>query len=133
MHEPPESFGEALRRLPADLSDLIKAELRLVRFELRKELQSVARVAVGLGVAAMLGTIALLALSTAVVAALALTMPVWLAALIVGVAYAIVAGILATTSAAALRNDVAAPLQETQQHVKEDVAWIRSSAKSPKK
>ncbi len=133
MPEPPESFGDALHRLPADLGDLVKAELKLFRYELRKEMQSVLRVGVGFAIAAALGGIALLALTTTIIAALSVTMPVWVASLIVTVVYGIIAGIVSMTTLAALRHDIPAPLTETQETVKEDVAWIRNNAKSTTK
>jgi hypothetical protein len=47
--------------------------------------------------------------------------------------YLIVAGVVAVTTAATLRNDILPPFKETQQSVKEDVAWIRNDEKSQTK
>ena len=89
------STGELVSRLSAQVSELVRAELALARSELKTK---GARFGVGAGLAGGAGLLAvggLLALLVAAIAALALVLPVWAAALLVGVVLLIIAGVLA--------------------------------------
>ena len=68
---------------------------------------------------------ALGALTACFIAALALLVPVWAAALIVTVVYGIVAGVLAMIGRRQLQSTPLAP-EKTQQTIKEDIEWVKT-------
>ena len=82
------------------------------------------------GAAAVFGLGASGALTAAVIAAIALALPVWAAALIVAVVY----GIVALTAAQTGRHKIAraAPVvpQQTAHTVKDDIEWVKTRAQS---
>lgn len=121
------STGELLARLPAQLTALVKGELELARAELATKGK---RAGVGAGLAGAGGVAALYgggALVAAAVAALALVLPVWLAAVLVAVALFAVAGLLALVGRASLRRAVP-PVPETAlEGVGQDVATVKQA------
>jgi uncharacterized membrane protein YqjE len=89
------STGELVRRLADDVSRLVRDELRLARLEMT---QKGKRVGVGAGLLGGAGVVALLggaALVAAAIVALALVLPWWASALIIGGVLLVVAGLLA--------------------------------------
>src|SRR5919197_5639554 len=87
--------GELVRRLSTQVAELVRGELEIARSELTEKGK---KAGVGVGLAGTGGIVALYgvaALLTAVIAGLSYVMPVWLAALIVGVALLVIAGLLA--------------------------------------
>jgi len=120
-----ESIGDLVKRLSQESSTLIRQEMALARAEL-KEQGKQAGIGAGLlggsGVAALL---ALGSLTACVVLALSEAMDAWLAALIVTVIWAAVAGVLAIVG----RNRVqeaTPPAPQTVETVKEDVEWAKT-------
>ena len=62
-----------------------------------------------------------------------LAMPLWLAALIVAVVYAAVAGVLALRAKGQIKKAVPPVPEQTQESVKEDVQWAKTRARSATK
>lgn len=86
--------GELLAQLTAQLTRLVRAELRLAQLELRGK---GARAGLGLGLGGVAGVLAVLGLgacTAAAVVALALAVPWWASALIVGAVLLAAAGLL---------------------------------------
>ena len=109
------STGELVSRLSTQITDLVKAELALARSELQTK---GSRIGKGAGLAAGAGVLAvggLLALLTAAIAALALVLPVWAAAVIVGVALLVVAGVVGLVGRQQVRKAMP-PLPEQAVH-----------------
>ena len=124
------SVPELMRELAQETGTLVRQELALARAEVT---QSVRRTGLGigeLGGAAVTALLALGCLTACAVAALALAMPVWLAALIVGVLYGGVAAILGLRG----RTEIAAAMppkpEQTIETVKEDVEWVKTRMSS---
>jgi hypothetical protein len=89
------SVGELVSSLSADLSRLVRDEMRLAQAEVATKAK---KAGVGVGAFGAAGVLALYAvgvLLAAAVLALSLAMPGWLAALIVGVVVLLVAGVAA--------------------------------------
>ncbi|MFY9808495.1 MAG: phage holin family protein [Pseudonocardiaceae bacterium] len=89
------SAGELVTRLSEQISRLIRDELQLALTELK---QKAKRAGIGGGLVAAAGTVALLglgALMVSAIAALARSLPLWAAALIVGGAALLLSGVLA--------------------------------------
>jgi Flp pilus assembly protein TadB len=92
------SIGELMSQLSAQTSRLVRDEMRLAQKELQR---SVKHAGIGAGLISVAGLLALFGLLTliaAAVAALALVLPVWAAALIVGAVLFASAGIAARRS-----------------------------------
>src|SRR3954463_12728418 len=93
LHDRP--IGDLLRQLSEQTTTLVKQELDLAKAEVAEKGKKAglgAGMFGGAGVSALLG---LGALTAAIIAALDTAMPTWLAALIVGVVWLAVAGVLA--------------------------------------
>ena len=116
--------GDVLQDILSNLQEIIRAELLLAKAELKEKGERASKPLVILGAGVILGILALGFLLLAAVYGLALVIPQWLAALIVGVALAIFAGILTFTSRKALRRIDPVP-ERTVQTVKENVQWTK--------
>ena len=119
------STGELVSRLSSQISDLVRAELALARDELRAKgtrLGTGAGLAGGAGVLAVGGMLALLA---SVIAALALLVPVWAAALIVGVVLLAVAGVLAMLGRRQIKKATPPVPEQALQGVQRDASAIK--------
>ena len=122
---PPEaSVGELLTQLSAQTSRLVRDEMHLAQREIR---ESVRHAAKGAGLVSAAGVLAFLGAATliaAAVGALALILPVWAAALIVGAVLLAAAGITAVVSRReAERVTPAAP--RTMSNVRQDIEEVR--------
>src|SRR3954470_10623554 len=87
--------GELLRDLSDHTPTLVKQEMELAKAELQEKGKQAGLGAGMFGGAGLFGLGAFAALTACLIAALDQAMEVWLAALIVAVAYAVVAGVLA--------------------------------------
>lgn len=126
-------MGELFKQLSNDLSTLVRQELALAQAEMTQKGKQ-AGIGIGMfGAAGIVALVALLTFTTCLVAALATGMDIWVAALIVTVVYAAVAGGLALVA----KNRVAQatpPLPEqTVESVKEDVQWAKTQLPSGSK
>lgn len=123
------STGELLTRLSTQVSELVRGELELARSELTEKGK---RAGVGAGLAGAAGVVALFgaaALTTAAIAAMALVIPVWLAALIVGVVLLAGAGALALAGRNNLRKATPPTPQQTLESVQDDVATVKQAVR----
>jgi len=82
------------------------------------------------GGAAVLGALALGALTACAILALATAVAAWLAALIVGVVYAVIAGVLALSGKKQVARAIPPVPEEAVETTKEDVEWVKQRAKS---
>lgn len=122
--------GELLKRLSQDLSLLIRQELDLARVELIEKSKVVGAGAGMFSGAAVAGMLALGAFTAFLILALSLAMAPWLAALIVTIVYAAVAGVLALTGKKKFEEATPLVLEQTVDTVKEDVKWAKTQIKS---
>ena len=121
--------GELVTRLSAQLSELVRGELALAKAELA---QKGKRAGIGAGLAGAAGVLALYgvgALITTVIAALALVLPVWAAALIVAVVIFIVAGVLGLLGKNQIQRATPPVPENTVESVKRDVATVTERIK----
>jgi uncharacterized membrane protein YqjE len=120
------SIGELMGQLSAQTSRLVRDEMRLAQKELQ---QSVKHAGVGAGLisaAGLLAVIGLMTLTAAAVAALALVLPVWAAAIIVAVVLFIGAGIAALFSRKQA-EEIAPPVAESAESVKADIKELKEA------
>jgi uncharacterized membrane protein YqjE len=119
------SVGELVSQLSTQTSRLVRDELRLASKELQ---QSAKHAGIGAGLFSAAGLLALLGLMTliaAAVAALALVLPVWAAAVIVAVVLFLAAGVAALFG----RKQAAevAPPQESVESIKADIKEVKDA------
>ena len=120
------SIGELITQLSAQTSRLVRDEMRLAQEEL---VQSAKHAGAGAG---LFGTAGLLAffgvgsLITAAVAALALVLPTWASALIVGAALLAAAGVAALASKRQVEEATPAAPQ-TVESVKKDIQEVQDA------
>ena len=126
-------MGDLFKQLSDELSTLVRQELRLAQAEMT---QKGKRAGIGAGIfggAGVVGVMALGTLSACLVAALAEAMDVWLAALMVTVIYAAIAGMLALQGRERIQQASPVVPEETVETVKEDVQWAKTQLPSGKK
>ncbi len=124
------SLGDLSKQLSQDISALVRGEVMLAKAEVSERASTMARGVGMVAVGVLLALIVVSCLVTAAIAALALVVDVWLAALIVAVVAAAIAAIVTTTGVKALRS-AGPPLPlDAVESAKEDVAWVATHAKS---
>jgi uncharacterized membrane protein YqjE len=128
-----EPVGELLRRLSEETTTLVRQELELAKAEVSEKGKEVGVGAGMLGGAGISGLLALGALTATVILALDTAMDSWLAALIVTVVWAAVAGALALTGRGRIKDAAPAAPEQTIDTVKEDVRWAKTRARSARK
>jgi uncharacterized membrane protein YqjE len=125
--------GELLKELSEQTTTLVRQELELAKAEMAEKGKQAGIGAGMFGGAGLFGLLALAALTTCVIAALATGMEVWLAALIVAVVYAAVAGVLALLGKQKTREAVPPAPEQAIESTKEDVQWAKSQVKSARR
>ena len=128
-----QSMGELFKQLSEDLSVLVRQELRLAQVEMTEKGKRAGMGAGIFGGAGLIGVMALATLTACFVAALSKAMDVWLAALIVTVIYAAVAGLLALQGRERIQQATPPVPEQTVETVKEDVQWAKTQLPSGKR
>jgi uncharacterized membrane protein YqjE len=111
-----------------NVQQIVRAEIRLAKVELRDEAAKAKRGAFLLAGGALLGVLALGVLLLAAVYALSTIVAPALAALIVGVVAAVVAGAAAAAGAKQFRR-VNLPPPKTSASVQETIQWAKTQAR----
>lgn len=125
-----ESLPELLRELSMETTTLVRQEIDLAKIELSEKAKSVGAGAGLFGGAAVFALGAFFAVTACIIAALALVLPLWAAALVVGVIYVIVALVAAAAGKRRLMQATPVLPQQTAQSIKEDVEWVKTRAQS---
>jgi hypothetical protein len=123
------STAELVRRLSTQLSELVRSELDLARTELVAKGR---RAGIGAGLAGTGGIVALYgaaALIAAAIAGLATVVPLWLAALAIGVLLLLVAGLFAAVGRDRLRHATPPVPERAVRGVQQDVETLREAVK----
>jgi uncharacterized membrane protein YqjE len=124
------SVGELTKELLRNVSELVRRELDLAKAELAEKGR---HLAVGIGLAvvgAVLLLVVLGALTATAILALATALDAWLAALIVTLVVGVIAAVVLLVGVRALRRGSPPVPDETVDSVKEDIAWLKTRAKS---
>jgi uncharacterized membrane protein YqjE len=90
-----EPVGELVQRASQQLTELVRGELRLAQAEMRDKGKRYGKGGGLFGGAGVVGFLTLQALVATVIAALAVALPVWAAALIVTVVLGVIAAVMA--------------------------------------
>jgi uncharacterized membrane protein YqjE len=125
-------LGELLKQLSEQTTRLVHQELELAKAELTQKGKQAGAGAGLFGAAAVLGFLALAALTTCFILALDAVMPAGLAALIVAVVYGAVAAVLALRGRAKVKQATPPVPEQTIETVKEDVEWAKTQMRSDK-
>ena len=123
------SVGELLKQLSTDTSTLVKQEMALARAEIAEQGKKAGMGAGLFGAAGALGLVTLGALTATLILLLDTAMDAWLAALIVTVVEAAIAGLLALQGRNKIK-EATPPAPQTVETVKEDVEWAKTQTPS---
>ena len=130
MAQPDRPISEILEDIVRNVQEIVRFELRLAKVELRRDTQKLLSSTTWMVVGAVCGLLGAAVLVTAIVAALALVVPVWEAALLVGVGLAIIAAVLFKVGSRRF-SELQAPLTQTIESLNETMrgtrAWISSN------
>jgi uncharacterized membrane protein YqjE len=125
--------GELLRELSTQTSTLVRQELELAKAEMAQKGKQAGLGAGMFGGAGLFGVLALGALTTCLIAALATGMDLWLAALIVAAVYAAIAAGLALVGRQKAREMAPPAPEQAIESTKEDVQWAKSRMRSARR
>lgn len=127
------STSELLRDLSQQTGDLVRQEMELAKAELREKGKA-AGIAGGMfGGAGVVALYGVGALTAAAILGLAIVLDAWLAALLVGVGYLAVAGILALTGKKKVEQATPPVPEQAIESSKEDVEWTKQRAQAARK
>ena len=121
---------ELLKDLSEQTTTLVRQEIELAKAEMTVKGKEVGIGAGAFGGAALVGLYAVGALTAAIILALSTAVAGWLAALIVGVVYAAVAGVLALVGKKKTQAGAPPVPERAISSTKEDVEWAKTRAKS---
>src|SRR5262245_8092574 len=122
------SLKQILQDIVNHISDIIRSEARLAKTEIRQDVSEYAHAGSFVGIAAVLGLFAIGFVLLSAVYALQLTLPLWLSALLVGVAVGIAAAILYVMGRKKLGQASLRP-DQTIRSFKENVTWFKKQTK----
>jgi uncharacterized membrane protein YqjE len=122
--------GDLLKELSDHTTTLVQQEIALAKAELAEKGKKAGVGAGMFGGAGLFGVFAFAALTTCIIAVLESPLSLWLAALIVAVVYAAVAGLLALQGRNKVKEAVPPVPEQATESVKEDVQWAKTRAKS---
>jgi uncharacterized membrane protein YqjE len=131
MAEPQASdatVAELVKQLSEQTSRLARQEVELAKVELSAKGKQLGIGAGLFGGAGVFGLYALGALTATVIAALDTVMDTWLAALIVTVVWAAIAGVMALVGRRRVERGTPPVPEQGVESVKEDVQWTKESA-----
>jgi uncharacterized membrane protein YqjE len=122
--------GELLKELSDHTTTLVRKEIELAKAELGEKGKKAGEGAGMFGGAGLFCVFAFGALTTCIIAALDSAMELWLAALIVAVAYGAIAAVLALQGRNKVREAGPPVPEQATESVKEDVQWAKTQARS---
>lgn len=123
-----EPVGQLVQRASQQLTELVRGELRLAQAEMKEKGKRYGKGGGLFGGAGLVGFLMLEALVATVIAALAVALPVWAAALIVTAVLGAVAAVMALTGKKQIAEAAPPAPEQTIDNVKADVAEIKESA-----
>jgi Flp pilus assembly protein TadB len=124
----PKPVREVLADMVHDVQDLFRSEARLARAEITDQVGLAKTTGAAFGAAAVTGLFAGFCLIATCIAALALMMPVWAAALIMAFVLGCAAVILYAGAKHKMHQIHAKP-EQTVETLREDVQWLKQRTK----
>jgi MFS family permease len=123
-------MAELVRQLSDQTTTLVRQEIELAKAEMTAKGKQVGIGAGAFGAAGVVGLYAVGAITACLILALSTAVAGWLAALIVGVVYAAVAGILALVGKKRTQAGAPPVPERAISSTKEDVEWAKTRAKT---
>lgn len=123
-----EPVGELVQRASQQLTELVRGELQLAQAEMKEKGKRYGKGGGLFGGAGLVGFLMLQSLVATLIAALAVPLPVWAAALIVTAVLGVIAGVMALVGKKQVSKASPAKPEQTIENVKADVAEIKGSA-----
>jgi uncharacterized membrane protein YqjE len=117
-----------LQEVLAQLTEIIRSEVRLARVEIREDMKQVARAGLFVVVSAVLALYAFGFILLAGVHALARTAPLWASALVVGIGLGLIAIVFLLVGRKKMKMTSLRP-DETIETLQENVTWLKKHAK----
>ena len=121
---------ELMRELTDQTTALVRKEIALAKVEIAEKGKKAGVGAGMFGAAALLGAGAFGAITACAILALATFLEGWLAALIVAVVYAAIAGVLAMRGKKQVKEATPPVPERAVDSTKEDLEWVKTRAKS---
>lgn len=127
------SLAELLSILIADAQILVRKEFSLARHEIHQEIDKARHGALILGIGAGILAMGAILLLVALVQGLVVwfSLPVWIAYLIIGSAFALVGGIVVIVGSEQLKQVHPLP-EQTINSVRKDISWLKEQKPSDK-
>jgi uncharacterized membrane protein YqjE len=122
--------AELMRELTDQTTSLVRKEIELAKVELAEKGKKGGVGAGMFGAAGLFGVGAFAALTACVIWALSTAVAGWLAALIVAVVYAAIAGVLALRGKKQVQQATPPVPERAVDSAKEDIEWLKTRAKS---
>lgn len=126
VDEDDRSLPQLLRDLSRDSVHLITREVQLFRAETEKKLTRAQRYAIVLGAGGLVALVGFMVLASALVLVLALAIPAWISALVVGALMIVTGGVALVMGKNRLAAEEVVP-SETLRNVKQDVSTVREA------
>jgi uncharacterized membrane protein YqjE len=127
---PDQPVSELVKQLSEQTSTLVRKEVELAKAELAIKGKKAGAGAGMFGGAGLFGFFAFAGLTATFILALATAVAPWLAALIVTAVYSAVAGVLALQGRNKVQEATPPVPERALDSTKEDVAWVKTRAKS---
>jgi MFS family permease len=122
--------AELVRQLSDQTTTLVRQEIELAKAEMTAKGKQVGIGAGAFGGAGLIGLYAVGAITACLILALSTAVAGWLAALIVGVVYAAIAGVLALIGKKKTQAGAPPVPERAISSTKEDVEWAKTRAKT---
>ena len=123
-------IGDLVRQLSDQTTTLVRQEIELAKAEMTAKGKQVGMGAGAFGGAGLFGLYAVGAITACLILALSTAVEGWLAALIVGVVYAAIAGVLALIGKKKTQAGAPPVPERAISSTKEDVEWAKTRAKT---
>lgn len=123
-------IGELMRQLSDQTTTLVRQEIELAKAEMTAKAKQLGMGAGAFGGAGLFGLYAFGAITACLILALSTAVAGWLAALIVGVVYAAIAGVLALVGKKKTQAGGPPVPERAISSTKEDVEWAKTRAKT---
>jgi MFS family permease len=128
-----QSLGELVQELATETSTLVRQEIELAKVETTQKARTAGKGAGLIGAAAVIGLLAAGALTAFLIMLLDGALANWLSALIVGVVFLAIAGILALQGKNRIQRATPPVPEQTVETVKEDAQWAKTRAGSARR
>ncbi|MFD0449052.1 phage holin family protein [Streptomyces indonesiensis] len=127
-HGGDEPVSELVQRASQQLTELVRGEMKLAQAEMKEKGKRYGKGGGLFGGAGVVGFLMAQALVATAIAALAVPLPVWAAALIVTAVLGVIAAVMAMSGKKQIKEGAPPTPEQTVQSVKADVAEIKESA-----